>query len=211
MAETLTLTTYSREGKGSRLAIKLRKTGRVPGVVYGHKQAAVSVALDHKPLLEAVRHGVRVVEIKSDAGVENAQIVEVQWDHLGKEILHVDFKRVDKDERIHVHVPIELKGIAPGTNAGGVLDNPLHTLHVECLALAVPESIKVNISELQVGQAIHVKELKLPDNVKALDDADAVVVHVILKSDEPAPAPGEGTSAEPEVITKKKAEEAEAE
>src|SRR5262245_13517494 len=104
MAETKTLQIHKREGRGTRLADKLRRQGRVPAVVYGHKQETVSVAVDHKPLFEAIMHGVRVVEIQADGGTENAQIVEVQWDHLGKDILHVDFKRVDKDERIHVHV-----------------------------------------------------------------------------------------------------------
>ena len=74
-------------------------------------------------------HGVRVVEINTDKGTENAQIVEVQWDYLGKDLVHVDLKRVDKDERIHVHVPIELKGIAPGVTAGGQLYQPLHQAH----------------------------------------------------------------------------------
>jgi large subunit ribosomal protein L25 len=209
MAETKSLETHKREGRGSRLAERLRKQGRVPAVVYGHKEDTVSIAVDHKPLLEAIRHGVRVVEIKTDKGVENAQIVEVQWDHLGKDILHVDFKRVDKDELIHIHVPIELKGVAPGIAGGGQLDQPLHTLHIECPALAVPDSIRVSVADLQLSQAIHVKELKLPDNVKALDDPDAVVVHIIAKQAEPEPgaAPVVET-AEPEVITaRKKAEE----
>jgi large subunit ribosomal protein L25 len=207
--ETVVLQTEKREGRGSRLATKLRAQGKVPCVVYGHKQGTVSVAVEHKPLLEAIRHGARVVEIKTDKGIENAQIVEVQWDHLGKDILHVDFKRVDRDERIHVHVPIELKGIAPGIAAGGQLDQPLHNLHIECPALSVPDSIRVSVAELQVGQVIHVKDLKLPENVKALDDPEAFVVHVIQKMAEPEPVAevAVAESAEPEVITRKKAEE----
>lgn len=211
MAETKTLEIHKREGRGSRLAAKLRKQGRVPAVVYGHKEETLSIAIDHKPLLEAIRHGVRVVEINTDKGTETAQIVEVQWDHLGKDILHIDLKRVDKDERIHVHVPIELKGIAPGVTAGGQLDQPIHTLHIECLALAIPDSIRVNIGELQVEQAIHVKDLKLPENVTALADPDAIVVHVIQKQAEAEPAAEAAGAAEPEVITRKKSEEEEAE
>jgi large subunit ribosomal protein L25 len=215
MAESVVLQTQKREGRGSRKAGKLRVTGLVPAVLYGHKEATVSLALEHKPLLEAIRHGVRVLEIRTDKGAENAQIVEVQWDHLGKDVLHVDLKRVDKDERIHVPVPIELKGIAPGVAAGGQLDQPLHSLYVECPALAVPDSIRVVINDLQLGQAIHVKDVKLPENVKALDDADAVVVHVIVKAAEAAAPAAEGeavaAAAEPEVITRKKPEEGEGE
>lgn len=208
MAETVVLQTHKREGRGSRKAGKLRAKGLVPVILYGHKEATVQLALDHKPLVEAIRHGVRVIEIKTDKGNENAQLVEVQWDYLGKDVIHVDLKRVDKDERIHVHVPIELKGIAPGIAAGGQLDQPLHSLHIECPALAVPDNIRVVINELQIEQAIHVKDLKLPENVKALDDPDAIVVHVLQKQAEPE-ATGEAAAgaAEPEVITRKKTEE----
>jgi large subunit ribosomal protein L25 len=209
MAETVVLQTHKREGRGSRKAAKLRKEGRVPAILYGHKEAEVQLALDHKPLLEALRHGVRVVEINTDKGTENAQIVEVQWDYLGKDLVHVDLKRVDKDERIHVHVPIELKGIAPGVTAGGQLDQPLHSLHVECPAVDVPDNVRVNINELQIEQAIHVRDLKLPENVKVLDDPDAIVVHVIQKLAEPEEAAeaAAAAAAEPEVITRKKTDE----
>ena len=211
MAETVTLKTHKREGRGSRKAGKLREEGLVPAVLYGHKQETISLSLDHKPLLEAIKHGVRVVEITTDKGTENAQLVEVQWDYLGKDVIHVDLKRVDKDERIHVPVPIELKGIAPGVTAGGQLDQPLHSLHVECPALAVPDTIRVVINELQIEQAIHVRDLKLPEGVLALDDPDAIVVHVIQKQAAPEPVAAEGEvaagGAEPEVITRKKAEE----
>src|SRR5207248_279513 len=111
-------------------------------------------------------------------GVQKAQIAELQWDHLGKDVLHADFKRVSADERITVPVRIEIRGIAPGVTAGGVLEQPLHTINVECLAIAVPDSIRVNISELQLDGTIHVRELNLPPDAKALDDPDAVVIHI---------------------------------
>lgn len=211
MAETAVLQTKKREGRGTRTAGKLRKTGQVPAILYGHKEATVSLALEHKQLLEAIRHGVRVVEITTEKGAENAQIVEVQWDHLGKEVLHVDLKRVDKDERIHVHVTVELKGLAPGVTAGGQLDQPMHRLHVECPALAVPDNVRVVINDLQLGQAVHVKDLKLPEGVKALDDPDAIVVHVILKQAEDGSTVEAAGSVEPEVITRKKTDEEDAE
>src|SRR5206468_4967888 len=87
------------------------------------------------------------------------------WDHLGKDVLHIDFERVSADERIEVPVRIELKGIAPGVTGGGILDQPLHTVMVECLAISIPDSIRVNINELQLGAAIHVKDLTLPEGV----------------------------------------------
>lgn len=211
MAESVTLVAEKREGRGTRAAQRLRSKGKVPAVVYGHKEATLSVALDGEALTQAIRHGVRVIDLKTDGGVEKALIREVQWDHLGKELLHVDFARVAVDERIHVSVPIELRGIAPGVTGGGLLDQPLHSLAIECLAISIPESIRVNINELQIGQAIHVRDLSLPPDVKALTDADAIVVHVTTPAAEPEAAAEAAAQAEPEIIGRKAEEEGEAE
>jgi large subunit ribosomal protein L25 len=211
MAESVLLKTQKRELGGSRGAGKLRKQGLVPAIVYGHKRDNEAVALSHDELVEAVRHGARVVDLQSDKGVQKAQIAELQWDHLGKDVLHVDFRRVSADERINVPVRIEIRGVAPGVTAGGALEQPLHTINVECLAIAVPDVIRVNIGELQLDGSIHVRDLHLPPDTKALDDPDAVVVHVAPPKVE-APAPGEvPTQAEPEVIGRKATEEEEAE
>lgn len=211
MAETVVLVTEKREGRGSRLAGKLRQQKKVPCVVYGHKQETLSVSVDHDPLVFAIRHNARVVDLNVAGAVEKAQIVEVQWDYLGQDVLHVDFKRVSADERIEVEVPIELKGVAPGTAGGaGLLDQPLHTLRVECSAISMPDVVRVAINELQVGQAIHIKDLKLPEGVTALGDPDAIVVHVTAPRAEPeAGAAAEAGTAEPEVITARKKEEGE--
>jgi len=208
MAETVVLETSKREGRGSRKAVKLRKQLHVPGVVYGHKQATEIVTVPMEALLSAIHHKARVVDLKSDAGLQKALIQDLQWDHLGKELLHVDFKRVDVDERINITVPLELKGIAPGVTGGGILEQPMHRLHVECLAVAVPESVRVNIGELQIGMALHVRELHLPEGVKALDDPESIVVQVkapLVSVEAPAEAAAE--QAEPEVIGRKAAEE----
>lgn len=214
MAELAVLKISKREGRGTHRAEKLRLSGLVPGVVYGHKQETLSVALSRDALLGAIRHGARVVDLQPETGVaEKAQIVEVQWDHLGQDVLHVDFRRVSADERIHLTVPIELRGIAPGVTGGGALDQPLHALEIECPAIHVPESIRVNIGELQLGAAIHVRDLTLPPDVKALADPDAIVVHVTVQQAEPEaavePTPGQ---AEPEIVGRRvAAEEAEGE
>lgn len=208
MAETTVLEAEARTKHGSHYADRLRKQGKVPAVLYGHKEATVSLALNRDDLAKAIRKGARVLDLKTDGGVQKALINEIQWDHLGLELVHVDFKRVDVNERIHVTVPIEIRGIAPGVTAGGVLDQPIHALHVECLAISIPQSIRINVGELQLDGSIHVRELNLPEGVTALDDADAVVVHVKLPlaEAEAAPAPAAET-AEPEVIGRKAGEE----
>jgi large subunit ribosomal protein L25 len=215
MAESQVLETQPRTTQGSRAARKLRKQGRIPAVIYGHKEATVAVTLSGEDLEKAIRQGTRVVDLKTSAKLEKALIREVQWDHLGKDVLHVDFTRVSADERIRVNVPVELRGIAPGVTGGtGVLDQPLHSLTIECLAISIPESIRVAVNELQLGMAIHVRDLVLPPGVTAMNDPDAIVVHVTAKLVEPEPtaaaAPVEG-AAEPEIIGRKVAEEEEAE
>ena len=209
MAESLVLETQPRQGRGTQAARRLRRQGLVPAVIYGHKKETVPIALNGEELHNAIRHGARVVDLKSGAGTEHALIQDLQWDHLGKDIIHVDFRRVDVDERVEVPVPIELRGIAPGVTAGGLLDQPLHTLTVECPVNAVPDSIRVNIGELQLDQSIHVRDLHLPPEVKVLDDPDAIVVHIRPPQveAEAAAAPVAAEQAEPEVIGRKAAEE----
>lgn len=210
MADTVVLQSEKREGRGSRHAAKLRKAGLVPAVVYGHKEETLSLSVSHEALMAAIRHNTRVVDLVAGGKTEKAQIVELQWDHLGKDVLHVDFKRVSADERIEQTVPLEIRGIAPGVAEGGRLDQPLHTLRVECPALNIPASIRVAINDLHLDGSIHVRDLKLPEGVKALADPDAIVIHVIKpKAEAAAPAAAEAAAAtaEPEVITRKKAEE----
>jgi large subunit ribosomal protein L25 len=215
MADALTLKTEARQGKGSRDAGRLRKGGRIPAVVYGHKVAPASVTVPRDELLSALRHHARTLQLVIGGKNETVMIQEVQHDHLGSDVLHVDFRRVSADERVRTTVAIELRGVAPGTNAGGVLDQPLHKIHIECPALAIPESIRVKIDTLIVGQSIHVKELELPAGVKVLEDPDLVVVQVKQQmiAPEPTAVPAEGAAApaEPEVITKKKEKPAEEE
>jgi large subunit ribosomal protein L25 len=214
MAESVLLVAESRGTRGSQAARQLRRRGKVPAVLYGHKEATLSLSLSADDLLKAIRHGARVVDLQAGAGVEKALIREVQWDYLGKEVLHVDFARVAADERIVVPVRIEIRGTAPGVAAGGALDQPMHSIEVECLALAVPESIRVHIGELQIGGAIHVRELVLPPDVKAMADPDAIVIHVTapkVEAEAAAVAPA-AEQAEPEVIGRQrevKEEEAE--
>jgi large subunit ribosomal protein L25 len=212
MAESEVVVAQKRDERGSRAARRLRAGGRVPAVVYGHKEETIPLSVAAEDILRVIHHRARVIDLQTESKVEKALIREIQWDHLGKDVLHVDFARVAADERIEIEVPIELRGIAPGVVAGGLLDQPLHTLTIECLALSAPESIRVNINDLQVDGVIHVRDLHLPPGVKALADPEAIVVHVRAPQVEaaaPAAAPAE--QAEPEVIGRPRPEEEEKE
>src|SRR5689334_14446258 len=213
MAESVQLATQPRDKFGTAVTRRMREQGLLPAVLYGHKEKTVPLVLSHDDFVKALRHGARLVSLKTDGTAEAAIIQEIQWDHLGKDVLHVDFRRVSEDERVVVTVPLHLRGVAPGVSGGGVLDQPLHTLSVECLVTAVPESIRVNIGELQIDQAIHVKDLRMTEGVKSMGDPDAIVVHIRAPQAEPeaAAAPAAET-AEPEVIGRQaKAEEGEEE
>lgn len=213
MAETVKFVAQARATRGSQKAKQLRLSGQVPAVLYGHKEETLSISLPADEVAKAIRHGVRVVDLHAGGKEEKAFIRDVQWDHLGKELLHVDFTRVSLDERIVVTVPLELRGTAPGVTAGGLLDQPIHTLSIECLAISIPESIRVNIGELQIEGSIFVRDLVLPPGVKAMSDPDAIVVHItkpIAEAEVPAAPAAEG-AAEPEVIGRQKTEEEETE
>lgn len=214
MAESVVLVAEERKGNGSRGARRLRRAGKIPAVVYGHKEATVSVSLGADELSKAIRQGARVIDLKLGDTLQKALIRELQWDALGHDILHADFARVSADERITLDVRVEIRGTAAGVTAGGVLVQQIHSLHIECPVIAVPESIRVNVADLQIDQALHVRELVLPEGVVCKNDPEAIVVAVAQKVVEaepaaPGAAPAAGEQAEPEVIGKKKEEEAE--
>ena len=206
MAEIHTLKVELRDKYSKRANRRLRSGGRVPAVLYGHKKAVKSLILSADELNAAVRHGNRFVALSGGLS-ENAFIKDVQWNTWGTEILHVDFARVDADERIQVTVAVEMRGEAPGTKEGGVVKLAIHTIELECEAAAIPEKIEVSINSLEFGKTIHVSDLELPKGVQALIDASTLVVSCVapveVADGEEAPA-GEG---EPEVIGRKKAED----
>jgi large subunit ribosomal protein L25 len=213
MAEAFVLDVQQRTKHGTNATKQLRKTGLIPAVIYGHGEGTASLSVPGDVLHKAIRQGVRIFDVTVNGAMQKALLREVQWDPLGHDVLHADFYRVRADETITLEVRVELRGTAPGVTAGGVLVQPIHSLSVECLVVAIPESIRVNLGELQLNEAIHVRELKLPEGVKVKNDPDAIVVQVAQKIIEEVAAPiapvAEG--AEPEVIGQKEKEAAEEE
>jgi large subunit ribosomal protein L25 len=212
MAETFLLEVQSRSKSGSNAARQVRKQGLVPAVMYGHGDTTM-LAVPSDALYKAIRRGVRIFDVKHSGDVQKTLLREIQWDPLGHDILHADFYRVRADEKITLDVKVELKGTAPGvTIGGGVLVQQIHSLSVECLIVNIPEAIRVNVGELQLDQAIHVRELQLPEGVTVKNDPEAIIVQVSQKIVEAAPTPAvpgapTAETAEPEVIGRKVAEE----
>src|SRR5215468_9037169 len=118
MADSVTLATQKREPSGSSGARSLRQRGLIPAVLYGHKEETVPLAISQEEFASILRHHTRVVDLDQAGHKEKALIREVQWDHLGHDVLHVDFARVSADERIKIDVRIELRGTAPGVTGG---------------------------------------------------------------------------------------------
>ncbi|MGE0481557.1 MAG: 50S ribosomal protein L25 [Phycisphaerae bacterium] len=183
---------------------RLRNAGLVPAVIYGHGETPETVALSRHDLEIALQASAHVIKVQSGDGANTYLLKEVQYDHLQQKPLHVDLMRVDENERVPVHVSIEYRGDPKGAHEGGVVLHVMTDLHVECPLLKIPESVRVNVSHLGLGDAIHVKDVELPDGVKPLHEPDDVVCVCRLPrvhEATPTAAPVEAeASIEPEVI-----------
>ena len=141
---------------------------------------------------------------------ENALLREVQWDTYGKNVLHVDLVRVSASERVTTRVTVELKGSAVGLTQGGVIQFVTHELEIECPAMAIPDKLIVNVTELALGKSIHSKEVALPEGAILTSAPEAIVAQCVMPHLEEVPVAGAAvTSAEPEVVGKKPGEEGE--
>ena len=175
-------------------------------MVDGHHVDPLAIEVTWDSLASVLKAGTRVVDLDVDGKVEKAMFRDIQWDTFGVECNHIDLLRIDPNDRVEVEVPIVLKGTAPGTLAGGVLDFHLHSVTIECLAIQIPDNITVKIGDLQMEQAIHVRELELPANTVVKNDPDTVVVQVkhIVEVAEPTGEPGaEAGPAQPEIVGRK--------
>ena len=212
-----TLKGEARNGGGRNANERVRRAGMVPGVIYGHGEANETVAVPLHELESVLDKAAHVVKL-TVAGKENQYFIkEVQYDHLQKTPIHIDLMRVDPNERIRVKVPVELRGTPVGLSVGGEIIQPISDIEIECKLVEIPETIRIKIDHLNLGMAVHIKELELPPDVKAMHHGEEVVISVRLKKIDAAPvaaAPLEGapTTAEPEVIgrvAKEKPEEGE--
>lgn len=201
--QSIQITAQPREGLGSRKVKRLRDQGLVPGVVYGHKEAVVPITLPKKELATHIDRGAHVFDLTLDGKAQKVLVKDVQFDHLGLEILHIDFARVSLDERVEVTVPLELKGEPKGAAEGGVLQQIVAELEIECLVTDIPDRVIHNVSEMAVDDALHIRDLALPPGAKAMQDADLIVAMVKVIEEEAAVGAPEAETAEPEVIGRK--------
>ena len=207
----------SRKAGGRKANRRVRRAGLLPGVIYGHGEAPETVSLSLHDTLIALEHQPHVINLVTDGKKSQYLLKDVQYDHLQKTPIHVDLMRVDPNERVHVKVPVELKGTPKGAHEGGVLVHVLTAIDVDCPLVQIPESIIKNIAHLALSESLHVGDLEFPDNVKPLHKPEDIVAVVRAKrgvsldeeEGEAAVATEEGGD-EPQVIGRRAKDESEA-
>lgn len=206
-----TLSAQRRERIGSRYAKRDRDAGKLPAIVYGHGETPVAITLDRKDALTHFVKGEKVFELSLDGKSDVVLLKDLGYDHLGTNIIHADFARVRLDERVNTKAHLHLVGTPVGLKkAGAVLMKPITELELNCMVTNLPESIEVDISELDVGHALHAGDVKLPvSSMRLLTDKDAVIAQIVIQGEVVATAEaGEaGAAAQPVVLTEKKKDE----
>jgi large subunit ribosomal protein L25 len=190
---------YKRELQGTGASRRLRVAGKVPGIVYGGSAAPMQIELDHNALYHALRKEAfhaSVLNLTVEGASESVLLRDTQWHPYKQQVLHVDFQRVDKTHKIHVKVPLHFLNAdtAPGVKTGGgKVSHVMTEIDVTCLPGNLPEYITVDMGALELGQAIHVAELTLPEGVELVAHlahenpaVASITVPRGMKSDEPA-------------------------
>jgi len=213
--EELFLDAELREEVGRGKIKAIRDKGFIPAVVYADGKDALSLKLSHRQLVQLVHHhrieGVVInLNIKDDKKQKSRPclIKEIQYEPVHGEIVHVDFNQISLTKAIKVNVPVTAKGEPLGVKLeGGSLEHILWEIEVECLPTNIPKDIEIDVSQLKMGESIHVKDIPVPQGVKILNDPGAIVLSVAapMKEEVPAEAGVEGEAMqEPEVIKEKK-------
>ncbi len=191
MSETA-LVVEAREAVGKGANRKLRAAGKAPAVLYGRGRDSLPLAIDPRVLDKILRASGSntLLDLTVEGHAERTESValvrEMQRHPLCGDIVHVDFYEVDLTRAVTIEVPVHLTGKARGLDFGGILEHTLREISLECLPRAIPESIEVDISAMEVGDVIHVSELALPEGVSLVTDGDLGVVHIAMPQAEAA-------------------------
>lgn len=208
--------TRTVSGKGT--ARKLRAAGKIPGIIYGHGRGPQSLELDGHTftrLLEKVSYYTTVIELTIDGKMARTLIRELQRHPVKRDILHVDFQELVAGEKVTIRVPLKFVGTPEGVRTGGgILDETVRELHISVDPAEIPNHIDVDVSHLQVGKSLHVRDVKAPAGVTILDDPAGTICVCMIPKEVATPTPEEAAAAstapaEPELIRKPKAEDEE--
>jgi large subunit ribosomal protein L25 len=199
---------------------KLRGSGRVPAIIYGRQAKPQNLEVSAKEFEDLIHHSVSEnllvdLSVENDARAKRLALVqEIQHHPLDGKVLHVDFHEVAENEKVTIHVPVETVGEAAGVkNGGGVLEHIMFKLKVRCLPKDLPEQIVIDVSHLELGKAVHLGEVKVPEGVEIIGDKNIPVVSVALPRSEEeetaATTTAEGVAAGDVEMLKEKKEEGE--
>jgi large subunit ribosomal protein L25 len=212
MAKTLSLKAQTRKNIGRASVKAVRRSGHVPGILYGKKSAAQPIEINEHELTtvlhKSTSENVLVdLELDSKADKHLVMVQDVQHHPLEDYIIHIDLHEIARDEVLHAEVPLRSIGEPVGIKSGGVFETLMRTLRVSCLPQDLPEAITIDVSGLEIGQSIHVGDVPVPANVTILNHKELNVFAVAapMKEEEPAPAAA-AAATEPEVINEKKDE-----
>jgi large subunit ribosomal protein L25 len=208
MAEVLNV--QQRHERGTKRARRLRGSGGVPAVLYGHGEENICLTVARSEVEAVLRHRSHLVELRGFVN-ENALIREVQWDTFGAEVLHIDLTRVYAGESVTTTVAVELRGDAPGSHDGGLVQQLLHEVDIQCPASEIPERLSLNINTLTLGGTLTAADLPLPEGAKLVTDPTALVTHCVAPAVEVAEVEEEvpAEAEEPELIGRRGPEEGE--
>ncbi|MBN8417642.1 MAG: 50S ribosomal protein L25 [Verrucomicrobia bacterium] len=179
MAKILDLQAEVRTQSGTGAVKRMRKAGTIPAALYGRKVKPSSIQVHGKTfskLLEGSASDNILVSLKIAGDEQLALVQEVQHDYLRGGILHIDFHAIAADEEIHANVPVTMVGEAKGQKQGGMMEAIHHEIEVRCLPKDLPESIQIDVTHLEVGQGVHVSEIKFPEGVTCHLGGDVVIV-----------------------------------
>jgi large subunit ribosomal protein L25 len=192
--ETVDVEVSTRETGSKRKARRLRRIGKIPGILYGPKVAPVALELDKKTFSSRVAgvEGSRLVRMKSDSPAltdKVALVKEMQYHPISGDVIHADFYEVDLTARIQVRVPLHFVGKAAGVVRGGILQPIVREIEVECLPLDIPQFFDVEVGDLDIGDSVHIEALTMPEGVTAVFESNFTLVTVVPPTAEEAPAP----------------------
>ncbi len=208
MAKRITLKAEPRAAAGTTASKAVRKAGKVPATIYGRHQSPQNLQLDAHTLSLTLKGTAEHLLVNLDIAGATSQLAiiqHVQHHPVKRHIVHLDFHALKEDEVMHTTVPIIGQGEPLGVkNGGGLLEQIIRALEVQCLPKDLPESIIVDVSGLNQGDYIHVNQIALPEGVTALSHAEVVVFHCAAPTVEVVATPAEGAAATPEVLKEKK-------
>ena len=206
----------TRKEQGSGASRRLRQAGKVPGIIYGGKATATNIAIDHNPLFHSLRvesfHS-SILDMELDGTAERVLLRDVQWHPYKQQVLHIDFQRIAADQKIQIRIPLHFKNqeLSPAVKtSAAIVSHIVNDIEISCLPADLPSFIEVDLVTLEVGKAVHVKDLILPNGVTAVlsgKENPVIVTAAVPGAVEEEPAPAVAAAAPAAVAKDDKKEE----